>query len=129
MSVRYLWSWTLGASKGCALLSAVDAHGLEVRIVPAVKSLGATGEALEFSLVGQDRPGIVNQVTEVLSRLDANIETFETRVTEEPHSGAALFHMETRLRLPVALEADDVRSALEEISAEIMVDISVAPVS
>ena len=44
-----------------AAVAAVDAAGLEVRIAPAVEDAGAAGETLEFSLVGQDRPGIVNQ--------------------------------------------------------------------
>jgi glycine cleavage system regulatory protein len=106
---------------------AVDAQGLEVRVAPAVEAPGAAGEALRFGLVGQDRPGIVNQVTAVLSDLDANIETFETWVSAEPHSGMPLFHMEAQLRLPPELQADRVQAALQDISAEIMVDISVTP--
>jgi glycine cleavage system regulatory protein len=106
----------------------VDAHGLDVRIVPAVEGPGAAdGETLHFGLVGQDRPGIVNQVTGVLSRLNANIEAFETWVSAEPHSGVPLFHMDARLRLPPELQAGEVQAALEEISAEIMVDISLTP--
>jgi glycine cleavage system regulatory protein len=106
----------------------VDAHGLDVRIVPAVEGPGAAdGETLHFGLVGQDRPGIVNQVTGVLSRLNANIEAFETWVSAEPHSGVPLFHMDARLRLPPELQAGGVQAALEEISAEIMVDISLTP--
>jgi glycine cleavage system regulatory protein len=106
---------------------AVDAKGLEVRIAPAVDGPGATGEALHFSLVGQDRPGIVRQVTAILSGLEVNIETFDTAITAEPHSGAPLFHMEARLRLPPGLQAGGVQAALEGISAEIMVDISITP--
>jgi glycine cleavage system regulatory protein len=102
----------------------VDAQGLEVRIAPAVEAPGAGGQALQFSLVGQDRPGIVRQVTAVLSALNVNIEAFDTQITAEPHSGAPLFQMEARLRLPPGLEAGGVQAALEEISAEIMVDIS-----
>jgi glycine cleavage system regulatory protein len=105
----------------------VDAHGLEVRIVPAVEGPGAVGEALQLALVGQDRPGIVNLVTAVLSGLDANIETFETWVSAEPHSGVPLFHMDARLRLPPERQAGEVQAALEAISAEIMVDISLTP--
>lgn len=105
----------------------VDAQGLEVRIVPAIEGPGATGEAFHFSLVGQDRPGIVNQVTSVLSRLGANIETFESRVSAEPHSGIPLFHLDACLRLPPELQAREVQAALEEISAEVMVDISLTP--
>jgi glycine cleavage system regulatory protein len=109
-----------------AAAGAVDAKGLEVRIAPAVEGPTVTGEALSFSLVGQDRPGIVRQVTAILSGLDVNIEAFDTRISAEPHSGAPLFHMEARLRLPPALQAGAVQAALEDISAEIMVDISLS---
>ena len=105
----------------------VDAQGLEVRIAPAVDGPGPAGDAVHFSLVGQDRPGIVHQVTALLSDLGANIEAFDTRISVEPHSGAPLFHMEARLRLPPTLQAERVQAALEEISAEIMVDISLTP--
>jgi len=105
----------------------VDAQGLEVRIAPAVEGPGVWGDAVHFSLVGQDRPGIVHQVTAILSGLDANIEAFDTRISVEPHSGAPLFHMDARLRLPPTLQAEGVQAALEEISAEIMVDISLSP--
>lgn len=111
-----------------AAVRAVDAHGLEVRIAPAIEGGGPVGEALQFSLVGQDRPGIVRQVTAVLSGLNVNIEAFDTRITAEPHSGAPLFHMEARLRLPRALPAAAVQAALEAISAEIMVDASLSRV-
>lgn len=105
----------------------VDAQGLEVRISPAVEEAEAAGDTVQFNLVGQDRSGIVHQVTAILSRLDANIEDFDTRISVEPHSGAPLFHMDARLRLPPTLAAEAVQAALEEISAEIMVDISLTP--
>ena len=110
----------------------VDAHGLEVRIAPAVEAPGAEapglgGETLHFRLVGQDRPGIVNQVTAALSALGANIETFTTWITAEPHSGVPLFNMEAHLRLSPELRVPRVQAALEGISAEIMVDISLTP--
>ena len=107
-----------------AAVRAVDAQGLEIRIAPALEGPPAVGAALIFSLVGQDRPGIVRQVTGVLSGLEVNIESFDTRLSAEPHSGAALFHMEARLRLPPGLRAEAVQDALEAISAEIMVDTS-----
>ncbi|HZC15119.1 MAG TPA: ACT domain-containing protein [Caulobacteraceae bacterium] len=105
----------------------VDADGLEVRIAPAIEDLVAAGEALHFGLIGHDRPGIVNQVTGVLSGLGANIETFKSWITAEPHAGIALFHLEARLRLPPERPASAVQAALEEISGEIMVDISLTP--
>jgi glycine cleavage system regulatory protein len=120
----------LEAGQVDALRSAVltvDDQGLEVRIAPALESAATPGEGLDLSLVGGDRPGIVRQVTAVLSGLEANIETFETWISAEPHSGVPLFHMEARVRLPPALPAAEVQAALEAISAEIMVDISLTP--
>ena len=108
-------------------VGAVDAHGLEVRVAPAIDGPGVAGEALSIGLVGHDRPGIVNRVTSVLSDLGVNIETLETRVGAEPHSGAPLFHMEAQLRLPPEVALPSLQSALQEISSEIMVDISFAP--
>ena len=116
-----------GVDRLRAAVGEVDAEGLDVRIAPAVEGPSVAGDAVDFSLVGQDRPGIVHQVTGVLSGLGANIEAFETRISVEPHSGAPLFHMDARLRLPPTLPADAVRAALEDISGEIMVDISLTP--
>lgn len=111
-----------------AAVSAVDAQGLEVRIAPAAEAQAeAEGQAVSFSLVGQDRPGIVRQVTAVLSKVGVNIETFETRISAEPYSGAALFHLDAGLRLPAGVTAQDVQTALEAISGEIMVDMSLTP--
>jgi glycine cleavage system regulatory protein len=110
-----------------AAVGAVDAQGLEVRIAAAAEpapAAEAAGEVVGFAVVGQDRPGIVRQVTGVVSGLGANIEAFETRLSVEPHSGAPLFHLEARLRLPPSLTADAVQAALEAISGEIMVDVA-----
>jgi glycine cleavage system regulatory protein len=108
-------------------VSAVDAQGLEVRVAPAIDAPGPAGEALEFSLVGQDRLGIVHQVTAILSELQVNIEAFDTAIAAEPQTGAPLFVMKARLRLPPTMPVERVRAALEGISAEIMVDISLSP--
>lgn len=104
-------------------VSEVDAKGLDVRIIPAADGDARDGDLVRFSLIGQDRPGIVHQVTSLVSSLDANIEALETHLSVEAHSGTSLFHMETLIRLPVGLVALDVRSALEALSGEIMVDV------
>src|SRR5690349_13386002 len=52
-------------------VQAVDARGLEVRITPALDGAADAGEVVNLSLVGQDRLGIVHQVTGKLSGLGA----------------------------------------------------------
>lgn len=118
-----------GADALRAAVAAVDAQGLEVRIAPTIETPSPAGEVLHISLVGQDHPGIVHEVTALLSAHDANIEALDTRIAAEPHSGAPLFHMQARVRIPAARTMAAVQAALEDISAEIMVDISLTPAS
>lgn len=116
-----------GAAEIDVLKSAVrevDAYGLDVRVAPAIEGAEGPGQDAHFSLVGHDRPGIVEQVTAVFSRLGANIETLDTHLSAEANSGASLFHMEARLRVPPSSPLEAVQAALEEISGEIMVDIA-----
>jgi len=105
-----------------AAARAVDASGLHVVIGPAGDGPAAPGEALAIEVTGQDRPGIVRQVTTVLAGLGVNIEDFESRIDNGAESGALIFRGEARLTLPQGLARDAVQEALEAISGEIMVD-------
>ena len=102
----------------------VDAVGLTVSLVPAGEEPLSTGALLSLELVGQDRPGIVREVTGVLAGLDVNIEDFATRTENGAWSGERLFRAAARLSLPAGVSSDQVQSALEAISGEIMVDFS-----
>jgi glycine cleavage system regulatory protein len=110
-----------------AAVRSIDAKGLSVQVAPALDEVATEGEILRLSVVGQDRPGIVRQVTAALSGLMVNIEAFETRLSASAHSGAPLFHVDARLRLPPGLAAEAVQDALEAISGEIMVDVALTP--
>ncbi|MGA0605147.1 glycine cleavage system protein R [Phenylobacterium sp. VNQ135] len=106
----------------------VDGRGLEVRVAAALEApTPEHGDVLALDVVGQDRPGIVHQVTRALTAIGVNIESFDTRLSVEAHSGAPLFHLDARVRLPAGVDAGRVQGALEAISAEIMVDIAVSP--
>lgn len=103
----------------------VDASGLHVSLAPAGGEAQGGGAAMAFELVGQDRPGIVREVTAVLTRLGVNIEDFDTRTEHGAWSGAPMFHASARLTLPAGVSEADVQAALEAISGEIMVDFSI----
>ena len=106
------------------LLAGLDATGLKVDIVAAGDAAPA-GTPLSLSVVGQDQPGIVREVTAVLGAIGVNIERLETTVKDGAWSGARLFTAEADLLLPTGISEADVRDALEAISAEIMVDVTV----
>ena len=103
----------------------VDASGLHVSIVPAGEEPAAAGHLASLELVGQDRPGIVREVTAVLTGLKVNIEDFASETENSSMSGERLFRAAARLNIPADTSFDQVRAALESISAEIMVDLVV----
>jgi glycine cleavage system regulatory protein len=110
-----------------ATLAGLETAGLKVTISPSVPAAAASSERLiAVSIVGAERPGIVRDVTEALTRLGVNIEEFSSGVEGEPFTGAEMFRAKLRLRLPDGLAADELRKTLERLAAEIMVDLSVA---
>lgn len=104
----------------------IDATGLHVSLIPAGEETREDGETLRFELVGQDRPGIVREVTGVLAALGVNIEDFASGTERGSWSGEPLFRAAARLTLPTGVGADRVRDALEAISGEIMVDFTIS---
>lgn len=105
----------------------LNAGGLHVQIVPAGDAAPTVGKPLWFELVGQDRPGIVHEVTAVLAGLGVNIEDFATRTEIGSMSAERLFRANARLTVPDGTSPDDVQAALEAISGEIMVDFTLKP--
>lgn len=103
----------------------IASGGLKVGIVPAGEAPGSGGAAITIDVVGQDRPGIVREVTSALAGIGANIEEFTSSTENSAWSGEFLFRAELRLALPEAVSVDQVREALEAISGEIMVDLTV----
>lgn len=104
----------------------IDAFGIKVDIIGAAKTDERTGQSLTIEIVGQDRPGIVREVTTALAGLEVNIEDFTTAIEGSAWSGAPLFKGKVKLLIPEDLSTDKVREALEGISGEIMVDFDFA---
>ena len=83
-------------------------------------------ELLQLHLIGQDRPGIVREVASALAQRDVSIEELETSASSAPMSGELLFEATATLRVPAGTDPADVRSILEAIANELMVDLDVS---
>ena len=81
---------------------------------------------LTLSVLGNDHPGIVRQISAVLSRHLISIEDLSSETREAPMAGGRLFEARVVARLPRDADLAAIRSDLEELAAEILVDISVA---
>ncbi|MCX9156929.1 glycine cleavage system protein R [Niveibacterium sp. 24ML] len=82
------------------------------------------GRRLTLSLVGHDRIGIVREVSQVLARHAVNVEALNTFTASAPMSAEVLFHAQAELQAAESLDARALKSDLERISDDLMVDIT-----
>jgi glycine cleavage system regulatory protein len=82
--------------------------------------------AFSLQVFGSDQPGIVRDISRVLAQHGVNIEELETEVTSAPMSGETLFRARAQLRIPAAMSGEQLRTALETIAGDLMVDVTLA---
>jgi glycine cleavage system regulatory protein len=99
------------------------ATGLNVAVVEA-GATAAVGTPLTLQLVGADRPGIVREVAAALAALHVNIDELDSDIENSAWSGEPLFRARLQLSLPDGVSPAMVQDALEDISGEIMVDLT-----
>ena len=86
----------------------------------------ATTRQATLEIVGQDRPGIVREISSALARAGVNVEEFSSGVASAPMSGEDLFKAEARLQLPENCNLAALKRELEKIAADLLVDVSLA---
>lgn len=87
------------------------------------RAVEAAGQALRLHLLGQDRTGMVREVTSALRSQGVTIDGLRSWTRAAPEGGGTLFEAEAELRLPQGGDESNVREALETIAAELMVDL------
>ncbi|WP_040491818.1 glycine cleavage system protein R [Ilumatobacter nonamiensis] len=87
---------------------------------------GGADEFLTLDLVGQNRPGIVHEISRALAAHGVSIDELETASTSAPMSGEILFEAHALLRAPAGLDQDRLAAALEGLANELMVDIDLS---
>ena len=108
-------------------LQALQSRGLTVVVRPDEAAAAAThGRQARLEIVGHDRPGIVRQITHALARANVNVEEFSSECVSAPMSGEPLFKAAARLQLPERCDLAALKTDLEKIAADLLVDISFA---
>lgn len=109
-------------------LRALEAQGVEL-IVHSDETPTRSAEPrpglVRLELVGQDRPGIVSEITRVLTTHGVNVEDLTTACVTAPTTGQQLFQAAAKLQLPSADALAALRQELEQIASDLMVDITI----
>ncbi|MDR0533489.1 MAG: ACT domain-containing protein [Verrucomicrobiales bacterium] len=78
---------------------------------------------VSIELIGQDRPGIVSEITKALARHKVNVEELTTERLSAPMSAEPLFQASATLHIPAGTDIPALRADLETITSELMVDM------
>jgi glycine cleavage system transcriptional repressor len=86
------------------------------------------GAFLPYKLTAScmDHPGIVYQISAVLSSLGINIESMETKTYAAPVSGTPIFQLEADLAVPARTNINQLRARFAEIQREENIDVDLA---
>ena len=106
-------------------LAALESAGLRVVIAQSdVETPPRKRRVVRLELVGQDRPGIMRDLSAALAERGVSIDELHTEIASAAMSAENLFKVKATLAVPDDLADDALRRALEALANEMMVDIA-----
>ena len=107
-----------------AALEDLASHGLRVLSAQGIEAERPSARSLRLELTGTDREGIVHEIAGALAARQVNVEELETSHESAPMAGNALFQARALLRVPTQVDMGELRTTLEAIGDDLMVDLS-----
>jgi len=107
-----------------------ELHGLEsqgLRVIARICDQTAESEASHeytLDLLGNDRPGIVHEITKVLANHNVNVKSLETVVEAASMGGGEIFKTRAELLVPKNTDIDTLEDDIENLANDLMVNIS-----
>ncbi len=84
------------------------------------------GQEIEFVITGNDRKGIVQELSSIITHKGASIIHFTSSRQTAPNWGGGLFHAVAKVYLPLGMDANLIAEALEGLASDIIVDLDEA---
>lgn len=106
-----------------AALNQLADKGLKIVIETAVATTKPECHSLNFSVVGNDRPGIVREIAQTFASRHINMGELETACSSMPWSGEPLFEATGVIEVPVSVDMNALHDDLDKIADELAVDI------
>lgn len=113
--------------KADALVSALDALSPRLKLVverSAPAEPERTQRTIRLSLLGNDRPGIIRDISGALARQQVNVDELDTECVPAPMSADILFKATATLHVPAGLDMDALQTQLEALADDLMVELT-----
>jgi len=106
-------------------LAGLESAGLRVVIAESeTQAPTRNRRVVRLDLVGQDRPGIMRDLSARLAERGVSIDELDTEIASAAMSAESLFKVKAALIVPDALSNEELRRSLEMLANEMMVDIA-----
>ena len=80
--------------------------------------------SLVINIMGNDKPGIVQEVTAILNQFSLSIVRMDSCCESAPNWGSLMFKANIIIDVPANIVVDDIAEALENVANDLVVDIS-----
>ncbi|KXI26985.1 glycine cleavage system protein R [Paraglaciecola hydrolytica] len=117
----------LPAEKHDELIALFDQHpDLRIHLVSAQAAVIQGQQTAQINIMGNDKAGIVQELTRVLNQFNLNIMQFDSSCTSAPNWGSPLFKAKAIVEIAPDVELVSLREALENIANDLMVDVELS---
>ncbi|WP_194420723.1 glycine cleavage system protein R [Microbacterium abyssi] len=97
---------------------------LTVSVHTGADAVTAAEQPITLQVLGNDRPGIVREVSTVLRAHELSIQDMTTETRDAAMAGGRLFEASVAATVPASADLAALRADLERLTAELQVDIT-----
>lgn len=116
----------LPEEKHQALTDRLSQHpDLKIHLLPGVTVLNEDQQSVQIDIMGNDKAGIVQELTHILSQFNLNIVKFDSCLESAPNWGAELFKAKAIITVATDFDLDSLKDKLESVANDLMVDIEI----
>lgn len=105
------------------LVKALQQSGLNIQVVHETSTDSETGRTITVDVMGNDRPGIVRELTTAIVKAGGNVEELTTGLESAPMAGHPMFRAHGIISLAEDTSVEILTEAIEQIGADLTVDL------
>ncbi len=104
-------------------LAGLESQGITVQARRQETAPAAARETMSLDIMGNDRPGIIRELSAAIAGAGANVEELSTSLESAPMSGHPIFRAQGLVSLAADREPADLIAAIEKLGPDLSVTI------
>jgi len=108
------------------LIDALSSLPAELKLVveqAETEELADEPTTVDLNLVGNDRPGIIREISHALAMLSVNVKQLSSHCEPAPMSGDVLFRAQAVLQVPREISLESLQGELEQLADDLIVEL------